>query len=191
LGGAPYKGHILLDEVVKRLAYFGEVLDKALIEVGKPNETSDFFEFRGWNPILDSFYFDWIHRNFAGADNQSEIVNGGLLEFTLLGLEVEIVFFEMAKNFMNDFPIFIESGTLNEDVIEIDCNFAFSNQICKDGIHQCLECGRQVGEPKEHDAWFKKTLICDEGCVPFIAFFDPNVVVALPNIKLSEDLCIP
>jgi hypothetical protein len=47
LSRAPYKGHILLDEVIKQLAYLGKVLDKVLVEIDKPNETSDFFEFYG------------------------------------------------------------------------------------------------------------------------------------------------
>jgi hypothetical protein len=135
LSGAPYKGHILLDEVVKWLAYLGEVLDKVLVEIGKSNETSDFFEFCGWSPIFDGFYFDWVHGNFAGADDQSEIVNRGLLKFALLWSEVEIVFFKTVKNFVNDLSIFVKSGTPNKDVIKIDCNFFFGNQICKDGIH--------------------------------------------------------
>jgi hypothetical protein len=69
LSRAPYKGHILLGEVVKQLAYLGKVFDKASIEVGEPNETSDFFEFRGWGSILDSLYLDWIYGNFAKADD--------------------------------------------------------------------------------------------------------------------------
>jgi hypothetical protein len=88
LSGAPYKGHILFGEVVKRPAYLGKVLDKALVEIGKPDETSDFFEFRGRCPISDGLYFDWVHGNFAGADDQSEIVDMGLLELALLGSDV-------------------------------------------------------------------------------------------------------
>jgi hypothetical protein len=115
----------------------------------------------------------------------------GLLELALLRSEVEIVFFEMSKNFVDDLLMFLESSAPNENVIEIDCDFAFSNQICEDGIHQCLKRGGRVGEPKEHDARFEKTLVSDEGCLPFIAFFDLDVVVTLTNIKLGEDLCIP
>jgi hypothetical protein len=69
LSGAPYKGHILLGEVVKRSAYLGKVFDKASVEIGKPDETSNFFEFRGWYPISDSLYLDRVHGNFAGADD--------------------------------------------------------------------------------------------------------------------------
>jgi hypothetical protein len=135
LSGAPYKGHILLGKVVKWLAYLEEVLNKALVEIGKPNETPDFFEFHRWGPMLDGFNFNWIYGNFARADDQSKVVDMGLLEFAFLESEVKIVFFETAKNFVDNFPIFIESGTPDEDVIQIDCDFAFSNQICKDGIH--------------------------------------------------------
>jgi hypothetical protein len=135
LSGAPYKGHILLGKVVKRPAYLGEVFDKSLVEIGKPDETPDFFKFRGWGPISDGLYLDRVHGNFAGADDQSEVVDMGLLKFALLGSEVQIVFFETSKNFVDNFPVFLESSAPNEDVIQIDCNLVFSNQICEDGIH--------------------------------------------------------
>jgi hypothetical protein len=86
-------------------------------------------------------YLDWIHGNFARADDQSEVVDVGLLEFALLRSEIKIVFFETPKNFMDDLLMFIESSASNKNIVEIDCDFAFSNQICKDGIYQCLECG--------------------------------------------------
>jgi hypothetical protein len=120
---------------VKQPAYLGEVLDKASIEIGEPDETSNFFEFHGQCPILDGLYLDWVHGNLAGADDQSEVVNMGLLELKFLGSEVKIVFFKMPKNFVNDLLMFLESGAPNEDVVKIDCDFAFSNQISKYGVH--------------------------------------------------------
>jgi hypothetical protein len=69
LSGAPYKGHILLGEIVKRLAYLGEIFDKVLVEIGEPDETSDFFKFCRWRSVLDSFALDWVHENFARADD--------------------------------------------------------------------------------------------------------------------------
>jgi hypothetical protein len=88
LSRAPYKGHILFGEVVKQPAYLGEVLDKVSVKIGKPDKTPDFFEFCGWCPISDSLYFDWVHGNLARADDQSEVVDVGLLKFALLRLEV-------------------------------------------------------------------------------------------------------
>jgi hypothetical protein len=127
LSGAPYKGHIFFGEVVKRPAYLGKVFNKASVEIGKPDETSNFFEFRGRCPISNGLYLDRVHGNFAGADNQSEVVDMGLLELALLGSEVKIVFFEMPKNFVDDLPMFFESSASDKDIIQIDCNFAFSN----------------------------------------------------------------
>jgi hypothetical protein len=135
LCGASYKGHILLGEVVKRLADLGEVLDEALVEIVKSNETPEFFELCRWCPISNSFHLDWVHGNFARADDQSEVVDMGLLKLAVLGLEVQIVFFETPKDFMDNLLMFVKSGTPDENVIEIDCYFAFSNQICKDGIY--------------------------------------------------------
>jgi hypothetical protein len=124
---APYKEHIILGEVMKRPADLGEIFDEASVEIGKPNETPDFFEFCRWGPIADGFHFDWVHGNFAGTDDQSKVVNMGLLELALLGTEVQIVFFEMSKDFVDDLPVFLESGTPNENVIQIGCNFSFGN----------------------------------------------------------------
>jgi hypothetical protein len=118
LSGAPYKGHILLGEVMKRPAYLGEVLDKASVEIGKPDEASNFFELRGWCPISDGLYLDQVHGNFAGADDQSKVVNVGLLELALLRLEVKIIFFETLENFVDDLPMFLKSGTPDQDVIQ-------------------------------------------------------------------------
>jgi hypothetical protein len=101
------------------------------------------------------------------------------------------VFFEASKDFMDDLPMFLESGASNEDVIEIDCYFPFSNQICEYSIHQRLECGVQIGEPEEHDVGFEKTFIGDKGCLSFIAFFNLDIMIAPPNIKLGEDFSIP
>jgi hypothetical protein len=101
------------------------------------------------------------------------------------------VFFEVSKNFVDDLLMFLKSGAPNQDVIEIDCYFSFSNQICEYGVHQCLESGGRVGEPEEHDVRFEKTLIGDEGHFSFIAFLNLDIMVAPTNIKLSKDLCIP
>jgi hypothetical protein len=101
------------------------------------------------------------------------------------------VFFEALKNFVNDLSMFIKSSAPNEDIIQIDCNFSFGNQICENGVHQCLKHGGQIGESKEHDAQLKKALVSDKGYLPFIAFLNPDVVVAPMNIKLDEDFCIP
>jgi len=50
-----------------------------------------------------------------------------------------------------------------------------------------LERGRTVREPEEHDRGSKRPQL-SERCLPFVSFFDPNVVVSPANVKLSEIL---
>ena len=38
-----------------------------------------------------------------------------------------------------------------EDVIQIHYNLPLSDQLLKDSVHHCLECGQAISESKEHD----------------------------------------
>ena len=49
-----------------------------------------------------------------------------------------------------------------------------------------MECGRGIGEPKEHDSGFKKAFMGNEGSFPLMAIFDMNIVVAPMDIKFGE-----
>ena len=53
-------------------------------------------------------------------------------------------------------------------------------------VHKGLEHRRRIAKTKEHHRGFIKTKGSDEGCLPLIRFLDPNVVVSLLNVKLSE-----
>jgi hypothetical protein len=59
----------------------------------------------------------------------------------------------------------------------------FSLKYC---IHHHLECCWQVGEPKEHCSQLKQSFQHQEGCFPFISWFDSYVVVAPSYIELCE-----
>ena len=56
----------------------------------------------------------------------------------------------------------------------------------EDCVHYHLEHCRGVGKSKEHDSWFKQPFRSEEGCLPFISWFDPDVVVSPVNINLGE-----
>src|SRR5882724_12044105 len=88
-------------------------------------------------------------------------------------------------NFMVLFPCL---ATENEDVIHIDGHYSFINEFLEDVIHHHLECGRTVCEAKEHDQRLEKASVQPKGGLPFISFFDLNVVVSPANVQLSEIL---
>ena len=76
----------------------------------------------------------------------------------------------------------------DEDVVYIDGHYAFIDEFLEDVVHHHLECGRTVREAEEHDQRLEKASVCPKGSLPFVSFFDPNVVVSLANVQLSEIL---
>ena len=79
-------------------------------------------------------------------------------------------------------------GGEDEDVVEIDRNLSFGNEISEDTVHYILECGWGVGESKEHYCGLEESFVAFEGGFPFVSFFDADVVVSPSYIKLGEPL---
>ena len=50
-----------------------------------------------------------------------------------------------------------------------------------------MEGGRRVGESEEHDRGFEEAPVGVEGCLPFVPFLDPNIIIPPTNIQLGED----
>ena len=74
----------------------------------------------------------------------------------------------------------------DEEVIHVDDEPSFSDHVSEGVICESLKRGGGVVETKEHNHWFKESLVCDEGGLPLMAIFDMNVVVPPTNIKLGE-----
>jgi len=49
-----------------------------------------------------------------------------------------------------------------------------------------LEGGGGVGQSKEHDSWFEQSCRGFEGGLPFVAFFDSDVVVPPSYVEFGE-----
>ena len=47
----------------------------------------------------------------------------------------------------------------------------------KDGIHHSLEGGWRVRESEEHYCWFKQSFWGEKCSLPFVSFFDPDIIV--------------
>src|ERR1700759_5344580 len=84
--------------------------------------------------------------------------------------------------------MFFQGFCEDENVIHINDNTSFINDILEKIIHHGLKGSRTVGKTKEHDKWFKQASIGSEGCFPFISFLHSDIVVPPPNIKFGEVL---
>ncbi|KAF9796683.1 hypothetical protein IEO21_10969 [Rhodonia placenta] len=60
-------------------------------------------------------------------------------------------------------------------------------EIMKDVIHHGLEGCGGVGEAEEHHQGFVQSPVSYEGRLPFIAGFDPDVIVSPSDIELCEE----
>ena len=74
----------------------------------------------------------------------------------------------------------------DEDVIQVDDDLPFIDELPEDLVHRPLEGGRRVAETEEHDSGFKQAPVCPEGGLPLISLLDPHVVVPPPNVQLGE-----
>ena len=54
-------------------------------------------------------------------------------------------------------------------------------------VHGALKGGGRVGQAEEHYPWFKQPFWRFERGLPFISFFDSDIVVSPPHVKLGEE----
>jgi hypothetical protein len=73
-----------------------------------------------------------------------------------------------------------------EDVVEIDYEVAFVNEIGKDVVHERLECSGGIAEAKGHNKGFEESEGAFESGFPFVAFTNANVVIAPTDVKLGK-----
>ena len=71
-------------------------------------------------------------------------------------------------------------------VVHVDLKPLVQKHICKDMVHESLEGGGSVAEPKEHDGGFKESYGGDESSLPLIFLSDANVVISPTNVKFGE-----
>ena len=123
----------------------------------------------------------------AFADQKSEVFNLIAFELALLRTKVQVVLGETLENLVDDLPMRGEVVRPDEDVIKINRDLACSDEVGEDVVHERLECRRTVTESEVHDARLEETLVGDEGSLPFVAFLNPDVVVAPTDVELGED----
>ena len=75
---------------------------------------------------------------------------------------------------------------VDSHVFHVDLKPLLQKHICEDVVHESLEGGGGVTEPKEHDSGFKESHGGDESSFPLIFFSDANVVIPPTNVKFSE-----
>jgi hypothetical protein len=76
---------------------------------------------------------------------------------------------------------------VNGNVVHVDGEPSLGDLFSEDGIHHHLKCCRGVGEAKEHYRWFEESFRGEEGGLPFVPRFDPNVIIPPADIELCKE----
>ena len=74
----------------------------------------------------------------------------------------------------------------DEKVIHIDDKPSFHDHVSEGVVHELLVCGWGVCESEEHNHWFKKSFVGDEGSFPLMAICDSDVVITPSDVKLGK-----
>ena len=75
---------------------------------------------------------------------------------------------------------------VDSHVVHVDLKPLLWEHICKDVVHESLEGGGSVAEPKEHDGGLEESHGGDESGLPLIFLSDVNVVISPSNVKFGE-----
>ena len=82
---------VVLGKVKEGACMMGEVSDEPTVEVGKPEEGLQLLlGGRNW-PLRYSSDFGWVHLDRVMGNDHSEVLHPGLLKFTLVQLQIELI----------------------------------------------------------------------------------------------------
>src|SRR5258708_40206751 len=76
---------------------------------------------------------------------------------------------------------------MDGQVVHIDGKPSLCYLFAEYSVHHHLKGCWGVGEPKEHDRWFKESLRSKECRFRFVTWFDAYVVVSPSNVEFHEE----
>src|SRR5713226_2270273 len=79
------------------------------------------------------------------------------------------------------------SFCVNGQVVHVHGQPSLRDFSMEDHVHHHLEGSGGVSQPKEHHCWFEESFGGKERCLPFVAFFNADVVVSPSYVKFGEE----
>ena len=90
------------------------------------------------------------------------------------------------QNSAGDLLVLFKGLREDENVVQIDHDHTFRDDVLEDAVHHRLEGGRTVREAEEHDERFIQATVVPEGSLPFVSFLYPDIVEAPSDIQFRE-----
>ena len=155
--------HLFTQYVIQWVCYVHEPFDESSVMASQPTECSHLCK-SFWHRKL----FNRMHVNFARThafrgDVVHKIDNFRLEEVAFRGLQLQIEFSEALEHHSQVFQVFLLHVPENNDIVEIDDTVS-QVQFAKSVLHQPLEGGRHIAQPKRHPGEFIKSQIAHGKC---------------------------
>jgi len=137
-----------------------------------------------------------VHFQFVFANYDPKIVDFFLFEGALLGFKVEVVFLQGVEDMVDMVSVSLLvlffafsrlSFRVNGQVVHVHRQPSLRDLSTEDHVHHHLEGSGGVSQPKEHNRRFEESFGSKERCLPFVAFFDADVVVSPSYIEFGEE----
>ncbi|KDQ24151.1 hypothetical protein PLEOSDRAFT_1020914, partial [Pleurotus ostreatus PC15] len=162
-------------EVEERPSDMRVVLDEAAVEIDEPEEGLEFSPSPRGRPVRDSGNLHRIHLDLTLGDDDSEILHLDLLEFALVCSEEELVPLEDLQDPLENPTMLFARFGVDQDVVQIDNNHTFRNELPEQVVHHGLEGRRAIRQSEEHYQRLEESARSPERGLPLVALLDPDV----------------
>ena len=150
----PDKGDRLAFEIVEGFGNKGIMMNKLTVVVSEACEFAYFFDIERLWPVKYGLDFGGVSKELARANDKTEVLYFLFVEITLFRVEVEVVFAHCLEDKTCAMDESGEGVGHDEEVIHVNEDIAFADEVLKGMVHEGLKGGRGITEAKEHDAWF-------------------------------------
>jgi hypothetical protein len=124
-------------------------------------------------------------------NDHSEVLNLWYCKSTLLQLQVQVVVLESLENLLCSFVVFSLPSQEDEQIVHVNDEPPFSDEVAKKVVHERLERGGGVTKAEKHNSGFEEIEGSDECCFPVVLRSDQHVVVSPAYVYFSKNTQAP
>ena len=123
--------------------------------------------------------------NSTRADFKTKIFYLVFQKFALMKSPIQLGLLELFQCPPKVLPMLVHTSTEDQYIIKVCC-YEFVQVASEDLIHQPLERGWCIRQPKRHDKKLEVATVCSKSCLLNRRFFHRNLVVSRCEVQLRE-----
>jgi hypothetical protein len=162
------------------------IFDEPAVIARHPKEAAETANRVRLRPSRDGVDLVAVHGDSLGRDHVVEVSHRRLREGALGALEPQLVFPEGGEDGVEVLEMRGPRWAVDEDVIKKH-EHELTEERAQHGVHQALECGRCIREPKRHDQELEVAFVSAESHFLHVVDVHPHFMVAGTQVQLREE----